>query len=103
MLDDLTVTVRRKRQLSDIELMGLDEHRSERTVSIESLDTQHRTAVGVPEIMQPPVVRDGKASDSLLSLLETYASATLTDDEGNLSLVVQEMTTSWSCNRCSMC
>jgi len=102
MLNNLTVAIRGERQLGKIDLMWLDEYRAERTIPVQTFDAEHRTPIGVPEIVQAPVVRNGQASDRSLSLVESHPSAPAADDQGNFPFVVQEATASRARNGCSV-
>ena len=58
LLDELAVHVGADGQVVGIDLVGVDENGPEGAEAVLALDPEHRAAVGVPEVVHAPVVRD---------------------------------------------
>ena len=62
-LDELAVHVGADSEVVGVDLVGIDEHGPERAEAVLTLDPEHRAAVGVPEVVDAPVVGDRVAAD----------------------------------------
>ncbi len=62
---------------------------TERAERVGALHAQHRSGIGVAEVVQAEVVRDGEARDELGRLVRRDVAAFAPDDDRDLALVVQ--------------
>src|SRR5581483_4243331 len=62
---------------------------TERAERVGALHAQHRSGIGVAEVVQAEVVRDGEARDELGRLVRRDVAALAPDDDRDLALVVE--------------
>jgi len=75
-----------------IDVGGVDQTGAERAEALLPLDAAHRAAVGVPEVVDAPVVGDRVAGHVRQRVLERDVLATPPDDRRQLALVVAVLT-----------
>ena len=83
------LTIHDRLDLLVVEVPVRDQTRAERAQGVAALDSQHRTSVGVSEVVQAIIVGDRVASDVLTGLVGRNVATGLADDDADLTLVVQ--------------
>ncbi|CAB4749327.1 unannotated protein [freshwater metagenome] len=67
--------------------------RADRCQSVAAFNSQHRTGIGIAEVMEPIVVADAIASDVVTGLAGRNISTGSSDHDDDLALVVKPLTT----------
>ena len=67
--------------------------RANRCQSVTAFNSQHRTGIGIAEVMESVVVADAVASDVVTGLAGRNISAGASDHDDDLALVIKPLTT----------